>query len=266
MATTGTVLDRIAARTAADLATRRAAVPPARLEELAAAQPAALPLDRALRGTGTRVIAEVKRASPSRGPIAEGIDAREVARDYLAAGAAAISVLTDGPFFQGSLADLAAVAALAHADAEPRPVLRKDFLLDPYQVVEARAHGADAVLLIVALLGGDLLVEMLDAVRDRGMQALVEVHDEAELGVAVAAGAPVIGVNNRDLRSFTVDLGTTERLALLVPADRVVVAESGIHGPADVRRLAAAGASAILVGESLMTAPDRRMSLRGLLA
>ena len=266
MATTGTVLDRIAARTAADLEARRAAVPLARLDLLAAAQPAALPLDGALRGTVPRVIAEVKRASPSRGPIAERVDAREVARDYLAAGAAAISVLTDGPFFQGSLADLTAVAALAHADAEPRPVLRKDFLLDPYQVVEARAHGADAVLLIVALLGGQRLGEMLDAVRDWGMQALVEVHDEAELDAAVVAGAPVIGVNNRDLRSFTVDLGTTERLAPLVPDDRVLVAESGIHGPADVLRLAAAGASAILVGESLMTAPDRRAALRGLLA
>ena len=265
-AKTGTVLDRIAARTAADLAQRRVECPLVRLEGLAARQPAALPLDRALRGAGTRVIAEVKRASPSKGPIAAEVDAADVARDYLAAGAAAISVLTDRPFFQGSLADLATVAALAHADAVPRPVLRKDFLLDPYQVVETRAHGADAVLLIVALLGASTLSVLLDAVRGRGMQALVEVHDEDELAIAVEAGAPVIGINNRDLRTFAVDLGTTERLAPLVPADRVVVAESGIHGPEDVRRLAAAGASAILVGESLMIAPNRRAALGRLLA
>ena len=264
-ARTSTVLDRIAARTTADLSARRLERPIDGLEEMAARQPAALALDRALRGRGTRVIAEVKRASPSKGPIAAGVDAAAVARDYLAAGAAAISVLTDGPFFRGSLEDMAAVAVMAHADAVPRPVLRKDFLLDPYQVVEARAHGADAVLLIVALLGGSALAEMLAAVHGQGMQALVEVHDEAELAIAVEVGAPVIGVNNRDLRTFAVDLGTTERLAPLVPTDRVVVAESGIHGPDDVQRLAAAGASAILVGESLMTATDRPAALRRLL-
>src|SRR5690606_29482739 len=174
--------------------------------------------------------------------------------------------LTDAPFFQGSLEDLAMVAELAHADPTPRPVLRKDFLLDPYQVVEARAYGADAVLLIVAVLGGAALPEMLDAVHAQGMQALVEVHDEAELDVALAAGARIIGINNRDLRNFTVDLGTTERLAPRIPRDRVIVAESGIHGPGDVRRLAAAGAHAVLVGESLMVAADRQAALRGLLA
>ncbi|MDI3339862.1 MAG: indole-3-glycerol phosphate synthase TrpC [Sphaerobacter sp.] len=263
-AETGTILDRIAARTLADLDARRAARPLAEVEAAARAMPAPLPLDAALRGDGIQVIAEVKRASPSKGPIAAGADARAVARDYLSAGAAAISVLTDEPFFQGSLEDLAAVAALAHADARPRPVLRKDFLLDPYQVVEARAHGADAVLLIVALLRGPALERMLDAVRAQGMQALVEVHDEAELEEALAAGALVIGINNRDLRTFTVDLGTTERLAPRIPRDRVIVAESGIHGPDDVRRLAAAGADAILVGESLMVAADRRAALRGL--
>src|SRR5690606_9899563 len=125
----------------------------------------------------------------------------------------------DEPFFQGSLDDLATVAALAHADPEPRPVLRKDFLLDPYQVVEARAHGADAVLLIVAVVRGQALVDLLGAVHAQGMQALVEVHDEAELDEALAAGAQIIGINNRDLRTFTVDLGTTERLAPRIPSD-----------------------------------------------
>lgn len=263
---TGAVLDRIAARTAEDLAARKANRPLAMLERAAGDRPEPLSFEAALRGAGVRVIPEVKRASPSRGAIAAGIDARVVAGDYLAADAAAISVLTDAPFFQGSLADLEAVAGLAHDDATPRPVLRKDFLLDPYQVVEARAHGADAVLLIVPLLRGQVLHAMLAAVRGYGLQALVEVHDEEELAEAVEADAMVIGINNRDLRTFAVDLGTTERLAPLVPRDRLIVAESGIHGPEDVRRLAAAGAHAILVGESLMMAHDRRAALRRLLS
>lgn len=264
-APSGTILDRIAARTASDLAARRDARPLADLQATARSLPAPLSLEAALRGPGTRVIAEIKRASPSKGAIAEDVDAREVARDYLAAGAAAISVLTDEPFFRGSLDDLKAVADLAHAAERPRPVLRKDFLIDPYQVVEARAHGADAVLLIAALLRGSPLRELLAAVHEYGMQALVEVHDEDELSEVLAAGARVIGINNRDLRTFTVDLATTEHLAPLIPTDRVIVAESGIHGPDEVARLAAAGAHAILVGESLMRAADRRAALGRLL-
>jgi indole-3-glycerol phosphate synthase len=264
---TGTFLDRIVERTVTDLAERKQERPIGRLLAEAGERPAAVPFEQSLRAGGTvGVIAEIKRASPSKGPIAAGIDARAVAADYLAGGASAISVLTDAPFFSGSLADLTAVAELAHADARPRPVLRKDFLVDSYQVVEARASGADAVLLIVALLQGEALREMLAAVDEAGLQALVEVHDEAELEEAVAAGAQVIGINNRDLRSFTVDLATAERLAPLVPRDRTVVAESGIHGPEDVRRLAAAGAHAMLVGESLMLAPDRRAALGRLLS
>lgn len=261
---TGTILDRIAARTAADMAERKATHPVAALQAQAETQPPPLSLEAALRAPGIQVIAEVKRASPSKGAIVADADAQAVASDYLAAGAAAISVLTDTPFFQGSLADLAAVTALAHADLTPRPVLRKDFVIDPYQVVEARAHGADAVLLIVALLRGATLCEMLAAVHATGMDALVEVHDVDELEEALAADARIIGINNRDLRTFTVDLGTTERLAARIPEDRVIVAESGIHGPDDVRRLAAAGADAILVGESLMVAEDRRAALERL--
>lgn len=262
---TGTFLDRIIARTLTDLPARQAMHPLVELDALAATQPPAIGFTTALRGTTTAVIAEVKRASPSKGAIAPGIDSGAVARDYLDAGASAISVLTDAPFFQGSLADLLAVSQAAHAVGTPRPVLRKDFLVDRYQVAEARVHGADAVLLIVALLKGTRLREMLAAVGDYGLQALVEVHDEAELDEAVRAGAGVIGINNRDLRTFTVDLATTERLAPMIPADRTIVAESGIHTPDDLRRLALTGAHAVLVGESLMTATDRQAALRGLI-
>ena len=266
MATTGTFLDRVVARTVVDLAERQRVCPLHELEAAIATLPAAAPFSAALRRPGVAVIAEIKRASPSKGPIAPDADAPGIAADYLAGGASAISVLTDAPFFGGSLVDLSAVSRAAHAAARPVPVLRKDFLVNPYQVAEARAAGADAVLLIAALLRGPALREMLAAVRDYGLQALVEVHDEAEMEEALEAGAEVIGINNRDLRTFTVDLATTERLAPLVPRDRMVVAESGIHGPEDVRRLAAAGAHAFLVGESLMTAPDRRAALTRLLA
>lgn len=259
-----TFLDRILERTRQDLARRRKALPLAALERAIADRSTTVPLAPALRGERIRLIAEVKRASPSKGSIAPGVSAEAVASDYLAGGAAAISVLTDEPFFQGSLADLEAVSRLAHAAQPPRPVLRKDFIVDPYQVAEARAHGADAVLLIVAALSPDGLRELLASARDYSLEALVEVHDEAELEQALAAGARVIGINNRDLRTFTVDLAVSERLAPLVPRDRVVVAESGIHGPSDVERLAAAGVHAILVGECLMVAADRRAAVEAL--
>jgi indole-3-glycerol phosphate synthase len=261
---TGTFLDRIVTRTLVDLPERIRAVPLAALERRAAERPAALSFASALRGARLGIIAEVKRASPSKGPIAEGIDAVAVAADYLAAGASAISVLTDAPFFQGSLADLEAVAEGAHAAETPRPVLRKDFLVDRYQVIEARASGADAVLLIVSLLPGSALNEMLAEVHALGMQALVEIHDEAEREAALAAGAQVIGINNRDLRTFNVDLATTERLASGIPDDRTIVSESGILTGADARRLAAAGAHALLVGESLMVAADRAAAIKEL--
>ncbi len=258
---TGTFLDRIVARTLADLPARKAAVPAVVLERRAAEQPAPVPFEQALRSTSLGVIAEVKRASPSKGEIAGGIDAASIARDYVTAGASAISVLTDEPFFRGSLADLRTVADIAHAGETPTPVLRKDFMVDPYQVVEARAAGADAVLLIVALLDGSALHEMLDEVHRFNMQALVEIHDETELRDAIAAGARVIGINNRDLKTFNVDLATTQRLAPLVPAACTVVGESGIFTREDARRLKAAGAHALLVGESLMLATDRTAAI-----
>jgi len=261
---TGTFLDRIVTQTLADLPERKRVTPLATLEQRAAERMDAVSFEAALRGAELGIIAEVKRASPSKGPIAEGIDAVNVASDYITAGASAISVLTDEPFFQGSLTDLEAVATVAHAAETPRPVLRKDFLVDRYQIVEARAYGADAVLLIVSLLPGRVLGEMLAEVHALGMQALVEIHDEAERGAALTAGARVIGINNRDLRTFTVDLATTERLAPGIPEDRTIVAESGIHSGADARRLMAAGAHALLVGESLMLARDRAAAIREL--
>jgi len=261
---TGTILDRILDRTAAELAARKRATPLAVLERRAAEREEPVGLRRALSGPGVAVIAEVKRASPSRGPFPVPVDPPTVTRAYLDGGAAAISVLTDEPFFRGSLADLAAVAAVAHARTPPAPVLRKDFVLDPYQIVEARGHGADAILLIVAALDDRMLASLLASAREHGLDALVEVHDEGEMARAAAAGADLIGINNRDLRSFAVDLGVTERLAPLAPSAAVLIAESGVFTAADVVRLGRAGTHAVLVGEGLILAPDRTAAVRSL--
>ncbi|HWM87982.1 MAG TPA: indole-3-glycerol phosphate synthase TrpC [Kofleriaceae bacterium] len=243
-----------------EIARARAARPLAELEARAARAPAARGLAAALRrppGQPVRVIAEIKRASPSAGPIRPDADPAEVAREYEAAGAAAISVLTDSQFFDGRLEFVPAVAAAVRV-----PLLRKDFLLDPYQVVESRAASADGVLLIAAALGPAQLDELLSEARRWGLDALVEVHDEAEAERAVAAGADLIGVNHRDLGTFTIDMELTARIAPLLPAGAVVVAESGIQGAEDVARLARAGAHAVLVGERLMRAasPGRALA------
>lgn len=261
MTRTGTILDRILERTRADLAERQRSVPESALLQRIRQQPKPVPLAPALRGERIRVIAELKRGSPSRGLFAPDADARVVVTDYLAGGAAALSVLTDRPFFFGSLDDLTLACGLAHAAEPPRPVLRKDFLIDPYQVLEARACGADAVLLIAAALDTPQLASLLRVTWELGMEALVEVHDEGELERALAGGARVIGINNRDLRTFTVDPAVSERLAPQVPEGCVLVAESGIRSVDDVRRLAAVGIDAVLVGESLMVSPDRRAAV-----
>lgn len=218
---------------------------------------------RALRrraGQPIRVIAEIKRASPSAGPIRPGADPRHVAAEYDSAGATAISVLTDAQFFDGELSFLGAVR-----DVVSLPLLRKDFVIDPYQVVEARAAGADAVLLIVAALDDGLLGELTAEVARYGMDALVEVHDEVEADRALAAGAHLVGVNHRDLATFTIDMTLTERLRKVVPEDAVLVGESGIRTADDVRALAGAGADAILVGERLMRAASPGVALAELL-
>jgi indole-3-glycerol phosphate synthase len=265
-AATGTILDTILARTVADLEARKHEHPIASLEKRAREQPSAIRLGERLARPGVAVIAEIKRASPSRGVFPVVVDPTSVAAEYIAGGAAAISVLTDEPFFRGSLGDLEAAARVAHASGDGVPVLRKDFVVDSYQVTEARARGADAVLLIVAALSDAALSILLGAADGWGMDALVEVHDEEEMARAVAVGAPVIGINNRDLKTFTVDLGVTERLTPLAPDSAVVVAESGIFGAEDVQRLHRAGACAVLVGEGLITAADRAGAVRELRA
>ena len=255
------VLEGIMARKAREVAERRGALPDVELE--ARAREAAPPRDlaRALspRGGPLRVIAEVKRASPSAGAIHAGLDAPAQARRYADAGAAAISVLTDGPGFGGSLDDLVAVRAAVDV-----PLLRKDFVLDRYQLLEARAAGADAALLIVAALAPDALRRLLDDCGELGLSALVEAHDLGEAERAVAAGARIVGVNNRDLRTFQVDLSTSERILPTLPAEVRGVAESGVRTPADARRLRRAGAANLLVGEALVRAADPGALLREL--
>ena len=207
------------------------------------------------------IIAEIKRRSPSRGEIRHDFDPVVCAHDYEEGGAAALSVLTDEPFFGGHLDTLRAVRAEVGL-----PLLRKDFVLSPYQVDEARAAGADALLLIVAALEPDALDTLHGYARQRQLDVLVEVHDEAEMEVALGVGADLVGVNNRDLRTFDVDLGVTERLGKIVAGlpDVLLVAESGIHLPEDTDRLGRAGARAFLVGESLMREPDMAQALRRL--
>jgi indole-3-glycerol phosphate synthase len=210
-------------------------------------------------GAPVRVLAEIKRASPSAGPIRPGADPAEIARAYLEGGAAAISVLTDAKYFDGELGFLARVRA-----AVPLPALRKDFLVDPYQVLEARAAGADAVLLIAAALDDRALAALLAETARLGMDALVEVHDADEARRAVDVGATLIGINHRNLGTFAIDMSLTERLVPLLPRGTVVVGESGIKGAADVARLGEAGAHAVLVGESLMRAASPAAALRAL--
>jgi indole-3-glycerol phosphate synthase len=205
----------------------------------------------ALRAPGLAVIAEMKQRTPSMGVLVEDYRPAQLARAYTQGGASAISVLTHMASFGGRPEHVEAVRF-----ATELPILRKDFVTDPYEVGEARAAGADAVLLIVAALDKERLAELLGVTRSRGIAALVEVHDESEVETAVEAGAQVIGVNNRDLRTFDVDLGLTERLRKVIPSELVLVAESGIRNVDDARRMREAGADAILVGESLMRAED----------
>lgn len=263
---TGTYLDRILANTERKVGARRQETPYEEVLERAKSQALALSLFDSLQARAVGVIAEVKRASPSKGLIASDIVTQDVAADYLSGGCAAISVLTDEDFFQGTLADLEEVASVAHGDPDPRPVLRKDFVIDRYQIAEARAYGADAVLLIVAALDDVALRDLYVSACDLGMDALVEVHDEGELERALRIEPTIIGINNRDLRTFDVDLATTERLAPMVPEGIAIVGESGIHRREDVERLQTAGVTAVLVGESLMRREDRAQAVRELLS
>ena len=257
-------LARIVADKRRDLAQRQARRSLTRvLEDASAAEPPRGFL-RALRAAvdGGRygLIAEIKKASPSKGLIRADFDPPALACAYAEGGATCLSVLTDTPYFQGRDEDL--VAARAAVDL---PVLRKDFTVDPYQVAEARALGADCVLLILAALDDTAAGEIEAAARDQRMDVLLEVHDEAELERALRLRSPLLGVNNRNLKTLAVDLATTERLAALVPKDRLLVCESGIRTPADLSRMAGVGARCFLVGEQLMSQPDVGAATRALL-
>ncbi len=261
MSDTPDILQRILRRKAEEVAERSAARTADELRGLAAAQPPARGFSAALRARLERgeaaVIAEIKQASPSKGLLRAAFDPAAIAASYAAGGAACLSVLTDRDFFQGSeqhLVDARAACAL--------PVLRKDFIVDPYQLYEARAIGADCVLLIVAALDDRALGELAERASALGMDVLVEVHDRAELERALALPTPLIGINNRDLRSFETRLEITLDLLAAIPDERLVVTESGIRDRADVERMRAAGVHAFLVGESFMRAADPGEKLR----
>ena len=257
-----TVLDDIVAGVKEDLAARQAVTPLDELKELAARRESALQCVARLKvDDAVTVIAEVKRSSPSKGALAAISDPAALAAEYENGGAVAISVLTEQRRFNGSLADLDAVRAKVDV-----PVLRKDFVVSPYQVWEARAHGADLVLLIVAALEQTVLESLVERVHSLGMTALVEVHDTEEVARALDAGARVIGVNARDLRSLEVDRDTFSRVAPSIPSDVVRIAESGVRGPHDVMDYARAGADAVLVGEALVTDDAPRRSVADLVA
>jgi indole-3-glycerol phosphate synthase len=256
-----TILDQIVASKLRELEAARRWMPQEELEAQAAGAPPVRDFHAALRGPGPiRLIAEVKKASPSAQVIRPHFDPVSIARNYQEHGAACISVLTDAPYFQGHLSYLARIRASVAI-----PLLRKDFLIDEYQVVEARLAGADAVLLIAEILNDSAMTTLVRCARRMGMTTLVELHDEKNVPRVLAAGADLIGINNRDLRSFATNIEHTLRLRDRIPAQIPLVSESGIYSHHEVERLEAAGVSAILVGESLMRAPDIGRAVRRLL-
>jgi indole-3-glycerol phosphate synthase len=251
-----TVLDSILEGVRADVAAREALVDFGAIKAAAAAAPAPRDAFAVLSGEGISVIAEVKRASPSKGALADIPSPAELAKAYEAGGARVISVLTEERRFNGSLADLDAVRAAVNV-----PILRKDFIVGPYQIHEARAHGADVILLIVAALEQEALVSLLERTESLGMTALVEVHTEEEANRALEAGAKVIGVNARNLKTLEIDPDVFGRIAPGLPTSVIKIAESGIRGTADLLAYAGAGADAVLVGESLVTSGDPRAAV-----
>jgi indole-3-glycerol phosphate synthase len=260
------ILDEIMAYKRDELVLRQRAVPLAELKARAADRPPALDFAAALRGRSVGLIAEIKRASPSKGLFCPDLDPEQLATTYASNGATAISVLTDTKFFQGQLEYLARVKnqlsytgfddAGGPTNRPTIPVMRKDFVFAPYQVYESLAYGADALLLIVAVLSDDLLAELIALTHSLGLTALVEIHNAAEAERALRVQPRVVGINNRNLHDFSVDLATFGRLRGLLPKDVVTVAESGVSSAADVRYLAQMDADAVLVGEALVTAPD----------
>lgn len=254
----GEVLDQIMDWKREEVPAQMAEVSLAEVKAFARLAPAALDFAAALTAhRGASLIAEVKRASPSKGLIARDWDPELIGETYARSGAAAISCLTDAKFFQGKLEYLTAIKERLREIGKPVPVLRKDFIYHEYQVYEARMAGADALLLIVGVLSDTELRKLYELTYKVGLQALVEVHDEAELARALAIDAHIIGVNNRDLRTFAVDIETTGRLRAHIPAGKVLVGESGIRNEADVQRMAAMGCDAILVGETFCKLPQK---------
>ena len=245
------ILEQIVNSTRKSVAERKARTPLADLEKVTGRQAPPRDFACALQGESIKLIAEIKRASPSKGVLCKDLAAAAMARIYEQSGAAAISVLTESEYFQGSFADLEEV----HREVD-LPVLCKDFVLDSYQIYQARAHGADAILLIVAILNQQELKTLVETARSLGMAALVEIHSKNELDKALEVSPRIIGINNRNLSDFNVDLKTTLSLKSLIPENTLVVSESGIHSRDDVLQLKRAGVDAILVGEALVTSPD----------
>jgi indole-3-glycerol phosphate synthase len=257
------ILDQIVADNSLELEARKRSFPLEELRRVALEQPPPLDFASALRGERAQLIAEVKKASPSRGIIRSDFNPAELAQTYASNGASAISVLTEARYFQGSLNHL---KSIREALGDKRlPLLRKDFIHDRYQVYESRAYGADSLLLIVAILNPEKLQELLRLSHELGMDCLVEVHDEAELKIALNSGARVIGINNRDLSTFDVDLTTTKRLRPLIPQDRIVVSESGIKNRDDMEKLREWHVDAVLIGESLISASNIAAKMKELL-
>jgi indole-3-glycerol phosphate synthase len=256
------ILDEIVAYNKQELEKIKARTSLKELRRIAAGQPAPLDFAAALQGEGISLIAEVKKASPSRGVIREDFRPVEIARIYADNGATAISVLTEEEYFQGSTEYLRGIRIALGSRIS---LLRKDFIFDPYQIYQSRAYGADALLLIVAILGREQLGELLGLSHELEMKCLVEVHNEAELETALESGAEIIGINNRDLTTFDVKIGTTQRLRPLIPEDRVVVSESGIKTREDMEKLESWGVDAVLVGEAFMAAYDITAAMKELL-
>jgi indole-3-glycerol phosphate synthase len=254
------MLDKIIAQKKEEVEQRKKLATMTYLQELIAQQKPALDFALAFKGNHIRLIAEVKQASPSRGMLSPNFNPIELAQTYAEGGAAAISVLTEANYFMGSIEHLAAIKEVVGL-----PLLRKDFIFDLYQVYESRAYGADALLLIVAILSQEQLKELVSLSHSLGLRCLVEVHNKGEVERAVLSEAKIIGINNRDLNTFTVDITTTRRLRPLIPQERIVVSESGIKSKRDIEKLRKCGVDAVLIGEALVTAGDVLAKMKELL-
>ena len=256
------ILQEIVEAKRKELESQKQNLPLDRLADRVTQQPRPLNFSGALLGSSLRVIAEIKKRSPAKGDLASNVDVSKLASIYCCNGAAAISVLTNSDHFGGSIDDLRIVAEIAHQ--ERIPVLRKEFIFDPYQVFEARANGADAILLIASMLTLKEMQNLKEVADGLWMQAIFEVHDEQELKKVLDCNAEIIGINNRNLHTFVTDIAVTERLAPSIPKGKIIVSESGSSGVEDMSRIAAAGANCVLVGETLVTADDPGLMLRPL--